>query len=301
MTTIYDVAVVGAGPAGLVAATVAARHALSTIVFDEQAAPGGQVYRALTTSPPERTAMLGPDYARGAALVEAFRQSGAICVFDATVWAARRRDDGLVEIGVAYGAPAARSNRFVIARAVIVATGALERPFPIPGWTLPGVMAAGAAQVLLKGSGIVADGRVVLAGTGPLLWLLASQYLRAGVKPDALLDTTPRRQRWAALPEAWNFARSPYFRRGVAMLLHRSQPGQGVSAMRDGTMPGPFLRAYRHRAHRARAQGFVRCRRVLSDAVSGEADHARGARVAAHVARSRTCGRPHEGPSLTGG
>ena len=79
-------------------------------------------------------------------------------------------------------------------------------------------MAAGAAQVLLKASGVVADGRVVLAGSGPLLWLLAAQYLRAGVKPDALLDTTPRGQRWAALPEAWNFARSSYLGRGVAML-----------------------------------------------------------------------------------
>jgi bacterioferritin-associated ferredoxin len=79
-------------------------------------------------------------------------------------------------------------------------------------------MAAGAAQVLLKASGIVADGRVVLAGTGPLLWLLASQYLRAGARIDALLETTPRSRRWAALSEAWNFAQSPYFRRGVAML-----------------------------------------------------------------------------------
>jgi len=218
MNVIYDVAVIGAGPAGLVAAAVAARHALSTVLFDEQPAPGGQVYRAVTSSPAERQAFVGDGYSRGLVLVDAFRQSGATSVHDATVWAVHKRDDGLYAIGVSYGAPAARNVRFVNARAVILATGTLERPFPVPGWTLPGVMTAGAAQVLLKVSGVVADCRVVLAGTGPLLWLLASQYVNAGVKLTALLDTTPRARRWRALPDAWDFARSPYFRRGVALL-----------------------------------------------------------------------------------
>ena len=218
MSAIYDVVVIGAGPAGLAAATVSARHALATVLFDEQSQPGGQIYRALTTSPATRIAILGDDYARGAARIDAFRQSGATYVPDATVWAATNRDDGLHEVGVSYGVPAARNVRSVLARAVIIATGALERPFPIPGWTLPGVMSAGAAQVLLKASGIVAAGRVVLAGTGPLLWLVAAQYLDAGVEIDALLDTTPRGRRWRTLPDTWDFARSSYFRRGAALL-----------------------------------------------------------------------------------
>ena len=216
MSAIYDVVVIGAGPAGLAAATVAARHALATVLFDEQGQPGGQIYRALTTSPASRIALLGDDYSRGAAHIEAFRQSGATYVPDATVWATKNRDDGLHEVNVSYGVPAARSVRSVLARAVILATGALERPFPIPGWTLPGVMSAGGAQVLLKASGIVGAGRVVLAGSGPLLWLVAAQYLDAGVEIVALLDTTPRG--WRTLPDAWDFARSPYFGRGAALL-----------------------------------------------------------------------------------
>ena len=216
MSAIYDVVVIGAGPAGLAAATVAARHALATVLFDEQGQPGGQIYRALTTSPASRSALLGDDYSRGAAHIEAFRQSGATYVPDATVWATKNRDDGLHEVNVSYGVPAARSVRSVLARAVILATGALERPFPIPGWTLPGVMSAGGAQVLLKASGIVGAGRVVLAGSGPLLWLVAAQYLDAGVEIVALLDTTPRG--WRTLPDAWDFARSPYFGRGAALL-----------------------------------------------------------------------------------
>src|SRR3546814_17902689 len=78
----------------------------------------------------------------------------------------------------------------LVARNLLLATGAQERPFPIPGWTLPGVMTAGAAQILLKSSGAVAEGRVVLAGTGTLLWLLASQYLAVGGGRAAILDQT---------------------------------------------------------------------------------------------------------------
>ena len=94
----------------------------------------------------------------------------------------------------------------VAARAVFLATGAIERPFPIPGWTLPGVMSAGAAQTALKASGLVPDGPVVLAGCGPLLYLLAWQYRNAGVRVEALLDTAPRANWRAALPHAPPFS-----------------------------------------------------------------------------------------------
>ena len=234
MRVAYDVAVIGAGPAGLAAATEAGQHGLSTVLFDEQATPGGQIYRALTTSSAARQSIVGDDYARGIRLIDGFRQSGATYVPDATVWAARRRDDEQWEIGVSHGPPTARDVRFVVARAVILATGALERAFPVPGWTLPGVMTAGAAQVLLKASGIVADGRVVLAGTGPLLWLLASQYLNAGVDIAAMLDTTPRGRAWRAMPRAWDFLRSPYFSPGVALVRsvrRRVRVVTGVSAL----------------------------------------------------------------------
>src|SRR3546814_8058168 len=97
----------------------------------------------------------------------------------------------------------------LVARNLLLATGAQERPFPIPGWTLPGVMTAGAAQILLKSSGAVAEGRVVLAGTGPLLWLLASQYLAVGGALAAILDTTPAANRPGALRHLPGFLASP--------------------------------------------------------------------------------------------
>lgn len=206
----YDAAVVGAGPAGLAAATLCARAGLATVLFDEQPAAGGQIYRAAGTTPLRAGTILGDDYWRGRRLVADFAASGAQHVPGAAVWSLSRER----EIGVSLGGAA----RLVRAARVILATGAIERPFPIPGWTLPGVMTAGAAQILLKSAALVPAGRTVLAGSGPLLWLLARQYLEAGAEIAAILDTTPRANRRRALAHAPAFLASPYFAKGLALL-----------------------------------------------------------------------------------
>jgi len=206
----YDVVVIGAGPAGLAAAATAAEAGLSTLLLDENAGPGGQVWRAITSTPVTERDRLGADYWAGADHVQAMRSSGAEIIERATVWSLDRH----LEVGVSVGGV----SFFVKARRVILATGALERPFPIPGWTLPGVMTAGAAQTMLKSSGLVPDGHTVIAGQGPLLWLLAAQILRLGGRIDRILDTTERRNYLAALPHAFAFITSPYFRKGLALM-----------------------------------------------------------------------------------
>jgi NADPH-dependent 2,4-dienoyl-CoA reductase/sulfur reductase-like enzyme len=212
-----DVAVVGAGPAGLAAATLCAGYGLAATLFDEHATPGGQIYRGMVDASPARRAVLGDEYAYGASLIQVYRDSGATHCPDATVWGAFPRLDAGIELGVSVRSGATMATRLLPARAVILATGAQERPFPIPGWTLPGVMTVGGAQILLKLAGNVPSGRVVLAGCGPLLWLVASQLLAAGVAIDSVLDTTPRGRLRAALAHAPAFVASTYFRRGLEL------------------------------------------------------------------------------------
>ncbi|MPZ42234.1 MAG: FAD-binding protein [Betaproteobacteria bacterium] len=200
MSEPYDLAIVGAGPAGMAAATTAAELGLRTVVLDEQEAPGGQIYRSIervARDHPQRLAMLGEDYAAGLALVRAFRACSVDYRPGSTVWQVEQ------PLGILYSAHG-ESHR-LRARRILIATGAMERPMPLAGWTLPGVMTAGAAQILLKTVGAVPQGRVVLVGCGPLLLLFAWQLLQANVRVSALVDTsTPGARRRAArhLPTA---------------------------------------------------------------------------------------------------
>lgn len=206
-----DVVVVGAGPAGLSAATRAARAGLSVVLLDEQDAVGGQIYRAIGRADAQRKEILGPDYAAGASIADAFAQSGARYVANASVWQVTR------EHAVHY-LKDGKVGSFE-AKRVILASGALERPFPIPGWTLPGVMTAGAAQILLKSAGEVPASAPVLAGCGPLLYLLGWQYVRAGVPIRALVDTTRHEDRWRAKRHLLSALRAwPFLSKGLHLI-----------------------------------------------------------------------------------
>lgn len=185
-----DVIVIGAGPAGLAAASRAAESGCSVLLLDEQVAPGGQIYRAVDACPPVVRDLLGDDYTEGRQLTERLRASGCHYVAGATVW--KVDADGQVVYSVNHQA------KSVGGRFVIVATGAIERPVPIPGWTLPGVMGVGAAQILLKTAALAVE-NAVLVGSGPLLYLLAVQLLRAGCPPQALVETQASAQYWRAL------------------------------------------------------------------------------------------------------
>jgi thioredoxin reductase len=230
-----DLAIVGAGPAGLAAAAMAASLGLSALMLDENPNVGGQIYRAITANPVKAHALLGEDYWRGEALAKAALSSSAQHVAGAIVWSVSPLEPSGYEVGVSI----AGRSRIIAAREVILATGALERPFPIPGWTLPGVMSCGGAQTALKASGLVPGGRLVIAGCGPLLWLIASQYLNAGVSIEAILDTTPRTNWLSALPHLPAFLTSPYLAKGLKLMLAVRQKVRvitGIEAVRaEGT------------------------------------------------------------------
>jgi NADPH-dependent 2,4-dienoyl-CoA reductase/sulfur reductase-like enzyme len=179
-----EVAVVGAGPAGVCAAVEAARGGASVVLIDENPAPGGQIYRPPPPqfTPPSETA-LGREARRGRDLL---RQLDALPVrrfLGATVWGA---------FGPNVLEATGPSGAFQVqARAVVVAAGAHDRPTPLPGWTLPGVLTVGGAQTLLKNQRVLPGRRILFVGTGPLLLVVAAQYADAGADIVAVADAVP--------------------------------------------------------------------------------------------------------------
>jgi NADPH-dependent 2,4-dienoyl-CoA reductase/sulfur reductase-like enzyme len=132
-----DIVILGAGPAGMAAAQTAAEAGANVHLIDEQPTAGGQIYRAIENAGEQRIALLGPTYRAGAVLVGGLAHNNIHHHPDATIW--RVDDNGVVCFSVRQKAQQIRG------RHVIIATGALERAMPIPGWTLPGVFTAGAA------------------------------------------------------------------------------------------------------------------------------------------------------------
>ncbi|WP_255309032.1 NAD(P)/FAD-dependent oxidoreductase [Sphingobium fuliginis] len=180
----------GAGPAGMAAAITARGNGLETLIIDDQPTPGGQIWRAVEAGA-RNDRILGPSYAEGRAIADAFRSSGADYRQGTQLWQVERGLRALVSRdGKSYA---------IEPRAIILATGAQERAAPFPGWTLPGVLTVGAAQILLKSAGQIPDGAVWIAGCGPLPLLYAIQLLEAGGEIAGFLDTTPHGQWRSAL------------------------------------------------------------------------------------------------------
>jgi NADPH-dependent 2,4-dienoyl-CoA reductase/sulfur reductase-like enzyme len=215
-----DLLVIGAGPAGMSAATAAAGTGLDVLVIDEKPHPGGQIYAGLGGGSDFDRSLLGPDYTKGADLIRRFRASPVRYRPNCMVWDLDAR-------GAAHASDSG-SSFAIQARHVIVATGASERPLPFPGWTLPGVMTAGGAQLLLKTAGIVPEDTVVLAGSGPLLLLLATQYVAAGVPVSMILDMGAKGRTMRVMAHAGGFISSPLFRKGVEIVLRLRRAGVKV-------------------------------------------------------------------------
>lgn len=174
----------------MAAAITARRHGLDVTVVDDQPTPGGQIWRSVELAG-RRDGILGTSFSEGRAVAEAFRTCGASYLPGSQLWQ--------IEPGFRSFVTKERQPQVVESQAIVLATGALERPVPFRGWTLPGVLTVGAAQILLKNAGQVPDGPVWVAGSGPLPLLYLTQLLRAGGRVDGYLDTTPPGQWRSAL------------------------------------------------------------------------------------------------------
>lgn len=167
-----DVLVIGAGPAGLHAAHMAAKHGATVGVLDDNPAPGGQIWRQ------------GPRHwpaGRARALLQ------ALAAYPQITW---RNNARIVQVLSASTllAEANGDGLTVHYRKLIIATGARERLLPFPGWTLPGVTGAGGLQALIKGGTPVRHERIVIAGSGPLLWAAAATAHAHGAQIVALVE-----------------------------------------------------------------------------------------------------------------
>ncbi|AOK62360.1 FAD/NAD(P)-binding oxidoreductase [Burkholderia ubonensis] len=211
MSAALQPVIVGAGPAGVRAAEALVDAGLRPVVIDENARWGGQIYR----QPPAERA-----FVRSKSVLYGF-EAGKAHAVHATMAALLPHLDYRPDT-LAWACGAGRLDTLQGGREtivpfshLIVASGATDRLLPVPGWTLAGVYALGGAQVALKAQGCAIGRRVVFAGTGPLLYLVAYQYAKAGAHVVAVLDTSPWQQQAAAAPSLLRipsmFAKGMYY------------------------------------------------------------------------------------------
>ena len=188
VTDLFDVAILGAGPAGAAAAIEASRCRLNAILIDEQASAGGQVYRC---APGIDAAHADPDREEGNALREALSDADIERKFGYRVWHVEKAEAGFRLHALGPEGPVT-----ITSKALVVATGALERYVPFLGWEQPGVMGLASATVLLKAQQMLPGRNVVVAGAGPLLYAVAKGIVEGGGQVAAVVDAQPRRAWW---------------------------------------------------------------------------------------------------------
>jgi NADPH-dependent 2,4-dienoyl-CoA reductase/sulfur reductase-like enzyme len=245
MSARFDVVVVGAGPGGMAAATVAAEAGRRVCLLDDNASKGGQIWRGFKTET-ARKYTHGEAFIRWAARFErsgcAVEQGWQVIDHPKTGLLRLERVDG-------RGDGLGDDRRDIGFERLIVATGARERFLPFPGWTLPGVMGAGGLQAMVK-AGLDATGkRVVIAGSGPLLLSVGAGLAGAGANVLGICEQAP-------LTSLASFA--------ISLLAHPGKLAEGaryrLKALRA---------AYRSSCWVVRAEGRGRVERVtLTDGCS---------------------------------
>lgn len=193
-----DVAIIGAGAAGVAATVVAARSGCRVTLVDTGERPGGQYYRGLHSSGASTAPTIasrarsgresGLSYAALAGDLDRLVRAGAVDYRPRTSAYALERAGGSLRVRTRGDDRHRQDVDAIEARTVVLATGAFDRPLPFPGWTLPGVMTGGGAQSLVKGQGVLPGRRIVVAGTGPFLLAVAATLLDHGATVVAVVE-----------------------------------------------------------------------------------------------------------------
>ncbi|MCD7856157.1 MAG: FAD-dependent oxidoreductase [Clostridiales bacterium] len=181
----YDLIIVGAGPSGLSAAIEAAKRGLDVVVFDENKKPGGQLFKQIHKffgSKEHRAKTRG--FVIGKELLEEADKAGVKVELNAVVIGLYQDKEVVVKIGGGI--------KHFKGDSIIIATGAAENMVTFPGWTLPGVIGAGAAQTMINLHGVLPGKRVLMLGTGNVGLVVSFQLMQCGCEVAALADAAPR-------------------------------------------------------------------------------------------------------------
>lgn len=179
-----ELAVVGGGPAGLAAAIEAAKAGVSVTLFDENNKPGGQLFKQIHKffgSKEHQAGIRGIDI--GYQLLEECKKVGVNIRLNTTVWGIENN-----KIGIQNGT----TSKIVDAKYIIIATGASENPLSFPGWTLPGVMGAGAAQTMMNVHRVLPGTKALMVGSGNVGLIVSYQLLLAGADVVAVIEALPK-------------------------------------------------------------------------------------------------------------
>ena len=179
-----ELAVVGGGPAGLTGAIEAARAGVKVSLFDENEQPGGQLFKQIHKffgSKEHQAGIRGHDI--GSRLLAECSAVGVDIQLNTVVWGIEKN-----KIGISDG----RTSRIVEAKRVMVASGASENPLSFPGWTLPGVMGAGACQTMMNVHRVLPGTKVLMVGSGNVGLIVSYQLLLAGAKVITVLEALPK-------------------------------------------------------------------------------------------------------------
>ena len=181
----YDLIIVGAGPSGLSAAVEAAKRGLKVVVFDENEKPGGQLFKQIHKffgSKEHRAKVRG--FVIGQQLLDEAGEAGVEVLLNATVIGLYQDHEVVVKMG--DGVHHYKGD------AVIIATGAAENMVTFPGWTLPGVIGAGAAQTMMNLHGVRPGSKILMLGSGNVGLVVSFQLMQCGCDVVALVDAAPR-------------------------------------------------------------------------------------------------------------
>lgn len=214
------VIIIGAGPAGVRCAQTLVAAGLRPTVIDENRRDGGQIYRRQPDNFTRPYAKLyGTEAGRAQSLHESFDALREQIDYrpETLAWNIADQQLHIVKDGLASALPY---------DALVICSGATDRLMPVKGWHQAGTYSLGAAQIALKAQACAIGRQVVFMGTGPLLYLVAAQYIKAGAQVAAVLDTSPMTRRIAALPKL--LARPAVLLNGLALVARIKRAGVPV-------------------------------------------------------------------------